>query len=74
MKKEYIQPIVTEVFVEPSCLMADSGEGYNTSGDGAGSGSDGPPSGPGGMGAKESGSALWEEDAFSNDVFSEDED
>lgn len=73
MKKEYIQPIVTEVLVEPSYMMADSAEGYNTGGEGAGSGTSGPPSGPGGMGAKESG-LLWEEDAFSHDVFSEDED
>lgn len=73
MKKEYIQPIVTEVLVEPSYMMADSAEGYNTGGEGAGSGTSGPPSGPGGMGAKESGGALWEEDAFSNDVFSENE-
>lgn len=54
-------------------MMADSAEGYNTGGEGAGSGTSGPPSGSGGMGAKESG-LLWEEDASSHDVFSEDED
>mgnify|MGYP006873007831 CR=1 FL=1 len=73
MKKEYIQPIVTELLVDPSSMMAGSSEGYGTAGQGAGGGEGGPPSG-GGMGAKEGGSALWEEDAFSNDVFSDDED
>ena len=75
MKKTYVQPIVTKMFVEPSVMMAGSSEGYNSGGDGAGTGgSSGPPSGPGGMGSKEAGIALWEEDTFSKDIFSDDED
>lgn len=72
MKKEYIQPIIIEVLVELSCMMAGTTEKYETDGEGAGAGEGGPPSGLGGPSAKGNGS-LWDEAPFSNDVISDEE-